>query len=187
MTPDLQREFQLLAESARRQLKDAPKWASYRHVFSFWAFPSFAPAYRWTLYSPLRSAERQQPFASLKIWRRDLDLEKFRSPVERLKYAKDLAPTIEPDEQLWLRAAEATEIEQRIQGIPIPIFVESKIFGCDGTGFEFCCGDAFGRASIHWWESFPIEWRPFTGAVIGIVEELERKRKTAVRAPGVNG
>jgi hypothetical protein len=184
MTPDLQREFQSLREAARQQLRDVPKSGSYRHVFSFWVTPSFAPAYRCTVHAPLPFAKGKQPFASFTIWRSDFDSGKLRTPVERLRHPKDLSPTIE-DDTLWLTDAEVEDMQQRIRGISVPLYLgPATVVGCDGTGFEFRCDEIFYGASLHWWEDQPSEWRPFTAVVVQIASEFESRRKGKVQPDG---
>jgi hypothetical protein len=184
MTRDLQREFKLLRERAELQLKDVPESGSYRHVFSFWAMPSFTPAYRWTVYSTLPFAKGKRSFATCAIWRSDLDSEKLRSPVERLRYPKELAPTIQ-EATLWLRDGQVEEIEQRIRGISIPLYLgQTRYAGCDGTRFEFRCDELFFGTSLHWWEDLPSEWRPFTEAVMQVVTELQERRRGEVQSGG---
>jgi hypothetical protein len=122
-------------------------------------------------------AREKQPFASFTIWRSDLDAEKLRSPVERLKYPRDLDPTIEGD-TVWLTEDVVKDIEQRIQGISIPIYLgEPQVIGCDGTRFEFHYDALFYGATIHWWEDHPNEWRSFTNTITRIIEELQERRK----------
>lgn len=183
MTPDLQREFQSLRERAKQQLKDVPESESYGHVFSLWVIPSFTPAYRWTVNAPLPRAKGKQPFASFTIWRSDLDLEKLRTPVERLRHPKALIPTIQ-DDTLWLTDADVQHFRRRICGISVPLYLgPARVVGCDGTRFEFRCDEVFYGASLHWWENLPTEWRPFTEAVVHIATELENRRKGRVQ-PG---
>jgi hypothetical protein len=116
MTPDLQREFQLLGEKAGQQLRDVPESGSYRHVFSLWVTPSFAPTFRCTVYAPLPRAKEKRPFASFTIWRSDLDSEKVRTPVDRLRHLKELVPTIE-DDTVWLTDADVEDFQRRLRGI----------------------------------------------------------------------
>jgi hypothetical protein len=173
MSPDLQQEFQLLSASAKWQLLDVPESGSYRHVFSLWILPSFTPSSRWTVYSPSRSGKGKSPFAEHIVWRSDLDLEKFKSPVERLRHSKDLAPTIE-NEAVWLTGDDIEGFVQRIRDISIPFFLGSpSVVGCDGTRFEFRYDELFFGGSLHWWEDRPLEWRPFTEAVMKITEYLQ--------------
>jgi hypothetical protein len=184
MTPDLQQEFRLLFEKAKRQLKDVPESGSYRHVFSFWVMPSFTPAYRCTLYAPFPFAKGKRPFASFTIWRSDLDYEKVRTPVDRLRHPRDLAPTIE-DDTLWLTDADVEDFQRRIRGISVPVYLgPATVAGCDGTSFEFRCDEIFYGASVHWWQDQPAEWRPFTGVVAQIASELESRRKGRVQPDG---
>jgi hypothetical protein len=180
MTPDLQREFQLLSARATQQLKDVAASGSYRHVFSLWTLPSFSPSSRCTVYAPVPSKRDRQPFASYNIWRSDVDRAKLSSPIERLKHPTDLSPTIQ-NQTLWLKAGDVEQIERRIQGISIPLFLERvDVPGLDGTSFEFRYDALFFGASLRWWEGQPEAWRPFTEVVLQIAAELERRRKSEI-------
>ena len=171
MTPDLQLEFRLLSERARQSLREVPECGSYRHVFSIWVLPSFSPSSRWTVYSPLPSRQKL-PFASHTIWQSDIDLEKFRSPTDRLRYPKDLVPTFQ-EEVAWLSPVTIEKFCEKIRCIAIPIFLaQPSIAGCDGTRFEFRYDQLFFGAQMHWWEDQPQEWRSFTSTVAQIVAEL---------------
>ncbi len=179
MTPELQHEFRLFSDAAKRLLKEIPVSGSYRHVFSIWTFPSFSPASRCTVYSPLPFAKGKQPFADFTTWRSDLDYEKFRTPVERLRHPKGLAPTIE-NEVVWLTDDKVTAMEDSLRGIPVPFYLgRSTVVGCDGTAFEFKYDEVFFGASLHWWENHPAEWRPFIEAVTRIVDELRWRKKAS--------
>jgi hypothetical protein len=107
----------------------------------------------------------------------DLDLEKFKTPIERLKHPKDLDPTFQSD-VLWLTNTDVEQIENRIRNISIPFFLEwPSVAGLDGTRFEFRY-DAFTfGGSLNWWQNFPAAWRPFTETVMQIAAELEERRK----------
>ena len=184
MTPDLQDEFAKLSSAAGETLKAVPMSGSYRRVFSFWAFPSFTPSFCWTVYSPHPVARSKPPFADYTVWRSDIDLEKLRSPVERLKYPKDLRPTIE-GESLPLTSDVIEAMESAIRSVAIPIFLgEPSTIGCDGSRYEFQYDQMFFGASLHWWESYPKEWRPFTSAIGGIVGDLETRRKEEPNSEG---
>jgi hypothetical protein len=176
MLPDLQQEFRSLSAKAKQRLMAVPQSGSYRHVFSLWILPSFTPSSRWTVYSPSRSGKGKPPFAEHIVWRSDLDLEKFKSPVERLRHPKDLAPTIE-NEAVWLTGDDIENFVQRIRNISIPFFLGTpSVVGCDGTSFEFRYDDFFFGGSLHWWEDRPPEWRPFTEAVMKIAMDLQGRR-----------
>lgn len=182
MTPDLQKEFQLLSVAAMQHLKEVPESGSHRHVFSVWVMPSFAPSIRWTVYLPTRPDRGHRPFASSTVWRSDLDWERFRSPGERLKYPKELTPTIE-DGTVWLTEEVVQGFERRLRGISIPFFLGNpSVAGCDGTSYEFYYNEWVFSGSLHWWDSLPQEWRPFTEAVVQIVSDL-KERKAATVSP----
>ena len=177
MTPDLQQEFQVLSAKADQQLRAVPAFRRYRHLFSIWTLPSFSPSSRWTIYAPLPSSKGKSPFASYTVWRSDLDLEKFSSPVVRLSHPKDLAPTIQGEEVI-LTADIIEGFEQSIRGIAIPFFPGGPPpVGCDGTGFEFHYGGLSCGGSLRWGEDRPQEWRPLTGAVRKIAADLAARRE----------
>jgi hypothetical protein len=177
MTPDLVQEFQSLSEIAKQRLKDVPESGSYQQLLSIWTRPSFSPSFRWTVYSPWRNAKGKQPFASYTIWRSDLDLEKLKSPVERVKYPKDLVPTIQ-DEVVWIPDDFIAKLQSRLCGIAIPFYLGSpKSVGVDGTSFEFQYDQLFYGGSVHWWENHPHEWQPFTNAIKAIAGDLDNLRK----------
>ncbi len=181
MTPDLQNEFRLLSETAKQRLRDVPESGSYRQVFSLWVLPSFTPAFRCTVYTPWRCAKGARPFASFTIWRSDLDYEKLRTPVERLKHPKQLTPTIE-DDTVWLTDSDIEDFVRRIRNIPMPFYLgPANVAGCDGTAFEFRYDEIMYGACLHWWEDQPSDWRPFTEVIVGIVTELESWRKAKVQ------
>ena len=176
MTSDLEREFLLHSEAALQILRNIPESGSHRNVFSIIVMPSFAPSYCCTLYAPLPFAKKAKPLASITTWRSDVDLEKFSNPVERLKHPTIFIPTIE-SEAITLNDGEAEDFQRRIRGVSIPLYLSSaKVLGCDGTSFEFVSNEFFYGVSIRWWEDQPVEWRPFTEAILQIVTELESRR-----------
>lgn len=187
MTSDLQEEFRLLSKAAKQHLKDIPECENYWKVFSIWIWPSFFyPAVRWTIYTPRRIASSVQPQAHVTIWRNDLDWEKFASPVERLRYPKDLTPTIEKD-IVWLTTEQIEAFENELKEISIPVFLGApSIIGCDGTSYEFSYDESFFGTSLSWWENYPEEWRPFIDLVLKIVKNLEtqKTRQTLAQSSG---
>lgn len=188
MTPDLSQEFESLSKKARQQLKNFTTPDEYHQVFSLWTMPSFfSQPSRCTINSPRSSAKGKQPFAEFNIWRNDLDGEKLRSPIERLKYPKELLPTIESD-VVWLTSDEVQQIKQRIQGVVIPIFLgRPSSIVIDGTGFEFSYigGSEFG-VSLRWSCDLPQEWTPFTKIIMQIGSELEERRKKQAQEKSVD-
>jgi hypothetical protein len=177
MTPNFQREFQLMSARAKRQLKEVAASGSYRHVFSLWITPSFSPSTRCTVYSPSSRAKGKRAFAEFAIWRSNLDLEKLRSPVERLKHPRELAPTMQAG-AVWLGDAEVEDIERRVRGVSIPVFPEKRaVARVDGTSFELCLDEPSFAATLRWWDGYPPEWAPLTGPIMRICRELEDRRE----------
>ncbi len=177
MTPDLRNEFQSLRDRATQHLRNVPEIENFRHIFSLWKFPSYSPALRCSVYTPA--------FAAFTIWRSDLDLEKLRTPVERLKYPKDLAPTFE-EHTLELPRTDIEDFERRIQSISIPVYLgQSQVVGLDGTTFEFHYGDLLCGALIQWWGNHPTEWQPLTNVLRQILDELDERRKERDKQSGI--
>lgn len=177
MTPDLQAEFADLYTDAKNWLRKVPASATHKQVFSIWVFPSFTESFRWTVFTPHLNAKTAQPFASLVVWRSDLDFEKFRSPLERLKFPKKLSPTID-EESVMLTDSDVAELLEEIRTVLVPVFIDGPtVVGCDGTNYEFRYSEYFFGMTLHWWENHPDEWRPFTDAVMRIEESLQRRRR----------
>jgi hypothetical protein len=185
MKPDLQQEFVALTQAARTRLKAVPQLVGYERLFSFWEFPSFAPSSCWTVYAHCSFAHATTPFAEYTVWRSDIDLEKLRTPVERLKHPKDLRPTIE-SESVQLSDAALQAIEFAIRDVAVPFFVRGpSVVGLDGTRFEFQYSRTCLLASLEWRENHPEEWRPFTDALFAVIEDLEGQRKRRLSSSAV--
>jgi hypothetical protein len=143
--------------------------------------PSFDPPYVWSIYSPLSNANDRIPFATFSTWRKDIDSEKFRSPVERRKYPSVIAPTIEQRSinlsKEWVATITAALSEKKIS-----IFDNnSNYYGLDGTSYEFEYNHHFSGCTIRWHEYNTENWNPFATTISTIFKHLDdlRTKNTA--------
>jgi hypothetical protein len=113
-------------------------------------------------------------------WRKDQDLEAFRSPVERLKRPRPFSPRVEVE---WM-PIERDRVEAliaRFQSIRVPLVVERPHTGLDGVIFELSLGWFFCSARIGWWVELPDEWQelqPLVAALEQLIEESWSTRQT---------
>src|SRR5215470_2231066 len=96
MDPEHFREWSELRDKAHSRLKNGfpQSWKDHR-VLQVIEMPSFHPWTSWELYE-----QRPRPHAPKSavvvqaIWQMDLDAEKFRDPVTRLRHPRIVSPTI---------------------------------------------------------------------------------------------
>lgn len=95
MTQEQGEEFGRLREKITTQLRqrefiNAP---TARPVFQFLVLPTWAPLTAWDVY---RRGDVEGSLTLVRsCWRWDVDVEKFRSPIERLKHPGQISPTLE--------------------------------------------------------------------------------------------
>lgn len=94
-------------------------------------------------------------------WRRDLDADKFRNPVERLRHGTHIKPTIEI-EHFRIPRATYDSIWNVLRELP-PLSPNPTIpIGLDGTSYEFAWWDSESpngpSRRYTWWEEIPPEW-----------------------------
>ena len=133
------------------------------HVFQYLVLPSFTPPIAWDVF---RRARRRYPDEFILVrtsWRSDLDQEKLRTPVERVRHPRRLTPTIE----LHLLPAESSVLEQlalRLSQLSLPIGASPGAFGIDGTTFEIAIeqpphySPLAAKCRLSWWEKPPTAW-----------------------------
>jgi len=92
-----------------------------------------------------------------RVWRRDLDIEKFRTPVERLRHPRHLEPMLE-ENKLELRPDEVEALESEIKHLYLAARPERRRLGLDGTSYEMAFGDHWSGSRFNWWEQAPEAW-----------------------------
>lgn len=102
-------------------------------------------------------------------WRRERDLEILTSPVERMKYGRDYAPTIDTHSAAVPRDA-IEQVRRHFGETKLLLLAESATIGLDGTSFELALA-ARGRESsvrLCWHNELPAAWAPIELAVASL-------------------
>jgi len=179
-----QQEFYRLTEEASVALGAAPESGSFTHVFSYWRMPSFHNHTRTTLYTPKRPGSDRHPFFTISTWMRDIDLEKLRDPVERLKHPRVLTPTITESAINVSREAVA-EVVTNLSQISLPALrPDEGVVGLDGIGYRFSFSQGFYGLDLKWWAELPSGWHPALEKIERIVAWLESQVATTAEQDG---
>jgi hypothetical protein len=135
--------------------------------------PSFEPTIGVEIFRKTSRSKIVSYVAAQTVWRRDWDIEKFRTPVERLKYPRSIAPTIhrkigEVSNEIiegWLN---------QLKSISIPAWVENESIDLDRTRYELSLGQDTSFLSVRyaWWEQPPEAWQPLARVTTEIFTQL---------------
>ncbi|MEM9542883.1 MAG: hypothetical protein AAGA60_25750 [Cyanobacteria bacterium P01_E01_bin.42] len=107
-------------------------------------------------------------------WKHLEDLEKFRTPTERLKYPEKLSPTI-ISIQIDLESIYVEQLMHQFENISIPSYVSNHSIGCDGVFYKLILGDDFLNASYQWWCEPPEKWQSLEKIVNDILDYIRNK------------
>ena len=174
MEKDHVQEFQQLCHSALDQLESVAASGSYECVFSFWTLPSFADQSRVTLYTPRRDKSRLTSYVEFSVWRREVDAEKFRTPLERLKHPKVLKPTIESSAREVSHDL-ISDVIHDLKQVSLPCLRPDELMlGTDGTRYRFKADQGYFGIDLSWWCDGPEQWR----------ETIQKLRTTVARVEG---
>ena len=165
MEPEQVREYhQLLAEVVPNLRHHAYVGArKVSHCFQYLVLPSFAPPIAWDVF---RERQKHQPEKHILIrtcWRCDLDKEKLRTPVERLRHPYPLQPTIEVHE-LSAPSSELMRLAEDLGALAFPIGASSGVVGLDGVTFEVAIEQPpahialAAKCRLSWWFEPPAAW-----------------------------
>lgn len=178
MQSEQQQELYRLTDEAADALNAVPESGSFTHVFSYWRLPAFYDHTRTTLYTPNRSDGEKRPFITITTWRRDVDLDKLRDPIERLKHPKFLNPTIE-ESAFDVSPGSVADAVATLSEISLPALRPiEKVVGLDGIGFRFSFSQGFYALDISWWMERPQAWNLATGRLEELVARLESQAPT---------
>ncbi len=158
-----------------------------RHVFQYMILPSFTPPIAWDVFRRRRIGSPNEHVLLRTSWRSDIDLEKLRTPVERLRRPYPLVPTIEVHE-LPAHSGELEALAEELAEIELPIGASVGSVGCDGSTFEVAVEQpphGLGSAScrLSWWCELPAAW----GGLGLWLRQAEIVFDTAWSARGDNG
>ncbi len=140
------------------------------HICQLLILPSFENSVSWDVTET--RAKENQPRWYRTCWRRDIDLEAFRSPVERLRHPRPYRPTIEAG---WypIDPGQFGALIEKFRATPIPLDASENIGGVDGTTYELAFSRYFTKARIRWWARMPEAWKPLEPIVIEMFELFE--------------
>ena len=147
-----------------------------RFVLHILVLPSFDPSTSFELYEQSHHTSGGKLFTHLlaqTIWRMDIDLRKFPSPVERL-LLREILPTYETN-QVRLEQALAESVISKFTSVQIPAMLEDpKRIGIDGTLYEVAFGSSMVNARYGWWQAPPAEWQELAEATHETIQIFEQ-------------
>src|SRR5688500_9285604 len=76
---------------------DTPAARGIRCLFQILMLPSFEPVVGWQIFQKVSQSKEKHYFATRTCWSRNEDVQKFVSPIERLKHPRELNPTIQTE------------------------------------------------------------------------------------------
>lgn len=141
-------------------------------VFQIILCPTFDNVIGWEVCKKT-SHEPEAFLAICTKWNLLKDIEKFASPVEKLKYLNCLAPSIE-NYEFELDSTFAKSILNKFKSISVRAFIESEHSGLDGTSYEVNIGNTWANLQFHWWESPPKAWQQLGEITFEALEKLNR-------------
>jgi hypothetical protein len=158
------------------------------HVFQYLILPSFTPPISWDVFrrprkgyenavvpvaseqdvdgvveAPPRRGHEDDFVLVRSAWRSDLDLEKLRSPVERLRHPYPLVPSIEVH-QLSAPSDELAQLAAKLAAIRLPIGASPSVYGIDGVTYEVAIEQPLygiplsAKCRLSWWHEIPAAW-----------------------------
>ena len=163
-------EFTRLQSDALVRLREGVDRTGYLSKFRAIALPSFEDCHAYEILLSPRSAD--VPGVAVRtVWRRSIDVEKFRNPVARLKHGLgQLEPTIE-EVQSVVPFEPITQLLSKASAATIPACIVHRNFGTDGTSYELVLGGGFVEARFKWWCDAPTGWEPIS-TIFGEIKAL---------------
>ncbi len=106
------------------------------------------------------------------VWRMTADVSKFESVVARLRFARELEPTMDrreitPDQSRLKRLLD------HLADSSVPLQSQSRLVQVDGTRHILTLGDAFNGCELTWGTSVPVGWeaaQEFVDAIKDLVD-----------------
>lgn len=154
-------EFALLQDEALARLRAGVNRKGYLGKFRALHLPSFEDCHAYEILVSPRSAD-VPGVAARTIWRRSVDVEKFRTPVARLKHGLGrLEPTIE-EVQAAIPFAGITKLLSKAAAATIPVCIVDHRIIADGTSYELVLGGGLVETRFKWWCDAPTGWEPIS-------------------------
>ena len=151
-----------------------------RKMFQLIILPSFQNSISWELIQTGMPSDatlhNEREFTVVRTtWRMEVDIEKFRTPIERLRFPRPLKPTMEQTQ--WPAKTEDADrwINQFAAALPSSAPVRHKSIGVDGTDLQF----SFGNSLFKWWYRAPTEWTALEERFTATFHDFEAIAKNA--------
>jgi hypothetical protein len=176
MDPEQVKEWQNLRASALETLRNGyPQPNGARKILRLLVLPSFSSSLCTELFHLKNEQNEFILFQSQ--WKLESDLAKFRTPIERLKYPRQLLPSIET----FSKAASpefAEKVVDELSSTNLPLWIKTPKNGLDGTEFELKLGGHYWSLCYHWWEQLPPEWKALDAIINTVMEYAKNLFKT---------
>jgi hypothetical protein len=162
-----QSEFIRLHDEALVRLRAGVNRSGYLSRFRAMTLPSFEDscAYEILLAArarPVPSSNMAPAIAVRKVWRRSIDVEKFRDPVARLKHGfGPLEPTIQ-EVQVDIPLEPVNKLLSKARAVTIPAHIVDDRIVLDGTNYELVLGGGVFKSCFKWWSDAPTDWVPLS-------------------------
>jgi hypothetical protein len=168
MEKEQQGELITLQEEAMRILRRGSTRPNYTRELHLVVLPSFQDCRSYELFLPRPGADLTAVAVRM-VWKKDVDLAKFASPVVRLTHGigAPLSPTFEQAE-ITTVSKDIDRLLNAATTIRVSARVHTSVFGLDGTLYEISFG-GFVFAQFRWWNIAPAGWEPLQE----IVQEIE--------------
>lgn len=156
------------------------------HVFQLLELPAFEPSVAWDVFRQLNPGNEDELVLTGTVWRTDKDLEKLRSPIERVRHPHPSKPTIE----LFIvsvSSAELSQLHQELVRLRLQLCVGSSS-GLEGSFYEIALNQSSAPSRsatcrFSWWNDLPIEWQDLSGWLDGAQAIFETSSKTECSVP----
>jgi hypothetical protein len=139
--------------------------------------PSFLPWVSLALHPREKKEVAKKAMLVRATWRRDIDLEKFRDPVTRLKYPAVLSPTIqfatsEVDDSF------AKSSLDFLGALRLPLYTRDESISLDGTMYEVALGSYLATTTFRFHEDCPPQWQELKDWVSRWIADLDDKSRS---------
>src|SRR5215208_897269 len=150
-----------LVSAAERLLRDHdPARRAGRRSLQLLVREPSAPWVAWELYR-LGAVPEPRYLLLRRVWRRDVDIDRVRTPVEWLRHRHALAPTVEVREVATLGAAAAAALLApfaAVSGVPLDHGPDERLY-LDGVGYELAMEPGtYSALRLEWHEAPPAGW-----------------------------
>ncbi|MBL8084790.1 MAG: hypothetical protein JNN26_19360 [Candidatus Obscuribacter sp.] len=171
MEPEQSYEFRCLRDDVVQKMRHHTYVDAATHVFQYLVLPAFTPTIAWDVFRRPRLGHSDDFILVRTTWRSDLDSEKVRTPVERLRHSRPLQPTIELN-LLSVPSAELEQLSKELAELKLPIGAASHSYGIDGTFYEIAIDQSSvysssAKCRLSWWHTPPAQWP-------GVLEWIKR-------------